>query len=70
MDPSSFSNMPLKWLEVLEKLNKVSQRCRERFTNLHDSFPLDLPELPSADAEVNPPAISPEKRRSPRYRLR
>lgn len=70
MDASSSSKLPLNWLQLLENLRTVSKRCNERFAELHNRFPDVLPEIPTVDAEPSKSLISPERRRSHRYRRR
>lgn len=52
MDTPPYRESPVEWLQLLEEIREISERCHDRLMELRNRFPSDWPELPSESAEL------------------
>jgi hypothetical protein len=73
MNTPAHDDSPLEWLRMLEEVREISERCRDRLTELRLRFPsgwTDSPDdrielQPSASAVANLPTVAADMDNSP-----
>jgi hypothetical protein len=56
MNTSPYEESPLEWFRMLEEVRELSERCRDRLTELRLRFPNDWTDSPDDRIELQPTA--------------